>query len=403
MRMLVVIGCVVVGVACWDRAVAPEGPTYPQVLDTGPVKVDFCADSIPTWFAYKDGDSAWKTMIPDPAGLVEFTPTTNKIGIAFVQDGASNTNRRTTVWFVSSLEARHLTGANCIEGRGPVALTATLVGLDSGSHSISIADSSRMNQSPMQFTGLPSRTVDVIASTSLKMEIRRDIVPVNGTVLPQFDVSSAAFVSLVPFLGATDFAGLSFLSRNGTTHALSAFVPPSLLQIGDLHRMSFAPSSQCGSGTCTNYGARFAERFMYQGSATAVPVGAHFSTSPTVTVASASPYLLARLQLPAQADYTTGVAVTVSNAVSARPYMRVVWTSAYLGAAPAAWDLAFPDLSSIAGWQPGYGIPYVPSDGTGAHTFAHVVAFAGRYPRPLPIPPHAGDALRWVEYTKPIP
>jgi hypothetical protein len=404
MRVLVLIGCVVVGVACWDRVVAPEGPTYPPVFDIGPVKVDFCSDSIPTWFAYKDGDSAWKTMIPDPMGTVEFTPTTNKIGIAFVQDGASSTTRRTTVWFVSSLEARHLTGANCVEGNGPVSLTATVAGLDSGIIEISIADSSRSNQTSLSFTGLPSRKVDVIASTSQKIEIRRDITPVSGTALAQFNVASAAFVPLVQLTAVADFAGLSFLSRNGTTHALSAFVPPSLLQIGDLHRMSFAASVQCIAAPCTNVGGRFAERYMYQGSATGVPLGAHLSSDPTVTVASTTPYLQARLQLPPQPDYATGVALTVSNttAFPGRPYMRVVWTSAYIGL-PGSWDLTFPDLSGIAGWQPEYGIPYVASDGSGPHTFAHLMAFAGRYPRPLPIAPHAGDALRWVEYSKPIP
>ena len=103
-----------------------EGVTDPGAQNPIEVKLDFCSNDIPVWFAHQSSLGAWEVITPDAAGTYTFTAT-NRAAVAFVhQNGA---DYRTDMIFTSNLDLQALSGLTCVEEGGAKQVNGSVSGL----------------------------------------------------------------------------------------------------------------------------------------------------------------------------------------------------------------------------------------------------------------------------------
>jgi hypothetical protein len=84
-----------------------------------------------------------------------------------------------------------------------------------------------------------------------------------------------------------------------------------------------------------------------------LPLGVALAT-PTYTQIPAQPYVRYQAQLASQAEYGGMVSFFIGQGT--RNNFTVQATSGYFDGTPATWDLSVPDFSTVAGWDPTWGL-----------------------------------------------
>jgi hypothetical protein len=104
------------------------------VHQTTQVALDFCADQIPSFFAYlNEGSNSWVRVNAGSDGSVVFNGTA-KLGIAMVfQD---QTSSLTDVYFASTTELQALLSQLCTETSGTKALNGSVANVPATSESV---------------------------------------------------------------------------------------------------------------------------------------------------------------------------------------------------------------------------------------------------------------------------
>jgi hypothetical protein len=218
---------------------------------------------------------------------------------------------------------------------------------------------------------LASRSTMDMATGSMtpsRLILRRNVNYANNSAIPTLDFNNAAeafapatanltiagagsdtaFVSTIFSSGRFSFDGFgggAFTFNFGASPLRYAGVPTDRLQSGDTH-VVFAFAQ--GADTTSTRGLLAFVRTISDRSVTLGPA----PSAAAVTSLGSAPYLRLRATSAGQSQYAGGASVdfyqsTRSATVSA--------TAAYVGGAPATWDLSIPDLSA-AGFDAAWGL-----------------------------------------------
>jgi hypothetical protein len=354
----------------------------------------FCGTGdIPVWVAAQDGNGAWQRVV-GANNSYSFTITSTG-GIAYVtQNGANDFD--INFYYGSLAEMQSRGGTIC-----PTAATKTVNGTVANMGTslqamVTVGGGAASVLSPattFQVTGVGSGAVDLVASRLgidlanpaagfqvNKMIIRRGINPADGSTLPVLDFNAAeAFNPIARTLtinggaggeqlaaGAVYFTAAGGSATMGTGLATGntanyASVPSANQLATDLHVIS-------AFGTTVGGGASASSRIVTEVFKDAVnktmTLPSALST-PTFTTLATAPYLRNRVQLTRQAEYSN--AWVLGYAQTGRS-VAVFISSGYLGSDP--FDFAFPDFSTVAGWQNTWGL-------TGGATTTYNISASG--------------------------
>ena len=361
--------CVAILAAACESGTDPE-PQHPIDL-----VLDFCADEIPVWLAYRNEGADWVRLTPNADGAVSFTAT-NDVALAFVRQNGSDYH--TEIVFAANTELEEISGVSCREESGAKTVNGTVSGVvGSQVAQVGMSYSSvylSSAQTSFSLSQLPDRTLDLVASranvtatTQLadRVVIRRAQNPISGSSLAAIDFAAAG--ALVPTaFGATvtgvgqDFAFLQsyFVSQLGTEHLLAHVepvddgsvtlvgVPQAALVAGDYHDAFLIAVD--GNG-----GVRGIERFFRTPATQTLPLGTAMP-APTVTEAASTPSVRLRTEVARTADYQRAMSVEfVQQQQFSATSVAVTVTNGY--DATGSWDVTMPDLSGASGWQNAWG------------------------------------------------
>ena len=382
-RLLCAAGCLCVA-GC--SAAGDGGPTSPGgKAATNSVAIKFCAPELPVWVAYQNGiDGPWTAVTAGAPGTYAFS-VGDKGAIAYVtprNGDAASYGYATTVIHASATELQTISLPSCrTDDRGTKSVSGVATGLDAGDFSM-IALGSAFNiafpdgpegAAPFVLSGAPAGSHALIASRvsasamgtiASKVIIRRGLNPAAGAALPALNFKSSEAVSTtigkltVTGLGAeTGYFNSEFIDAGGTSLTLSdapsvspstslvmAGIPAASLATGDLHA-SYVSTESRGVNSYTRL---VSDRTVALGPAIGTPV---------ITTVASSPSVRIRMQIPAQASYTSAMVAEFNqgNGPASRQVELAV-TAAYVGGAPATWSAAVPDLSGAAGYSASFGM-----------------------------------------------
>ena len=200
-----------------------------------------------------------------------------------------------------------------------------------------------------------------------KLIIRRGMNPANGSSMPALDFNSAEAVA--PVVSTLSVAGVGgqavfmisgFTTATGTEQTFTAAatttgsiqylgVPTASLAPGDLHELMVSVDDGAGA-------ARLVLSFARIASDRTIEMGPSIGELSVSTVAT-SPSIRLRMQIPAQNAYAKSmVAGFFGGEGPGNRKVVLAVTANYLGAAPSAWSVTMPDLSTAAGYQASYGM-----------------------------------------------
>lgn len=356
-------------------ATSCESGTDPEPQNPIDLVLDFCANEVPVWMAYRNEGADWVRLTPTAEGSVSFTAT-NDVALAFVrQDGS---DYHTEVVFAANTELEAISGVSCREESGAKTVNGTVSGVV-GSQVAQVGmsySSVYLSSAQTSFTlaQIPDRTVDLVASRSNvtattqladRVVIRRAQTPITGSPLTPIDFAGASALATTAF-GATitgvgqDFAFLQnyFVSQLGTEHLLAhaepvddgsvtlVGVPQAELVAGDYHDAFLIAVD--GSG-----GVRGIERFFRAPATQTLPLGAAMPT-PAVTEAASTPSVRLRASVARTTDYQRAMSVQfVQQQLFSVTTVTMTMTSGY--DATGSWEMTMPDLSGASGWQNAWG------------------------------------------------
>jgi hypothetical protein len=347
--------------------------TDPGAENPMEIKLDFCSNETPVWFAYQQSGGAWTSVTPDAAGTFTFNAT-NRTAIAFVrQNGA---DYKTDVVFTTNLDLDKLSGLACVEESGAKSINGSVSGV-SGSQlalvSMSFASAYlTSNQTTFTLTQLVDRPLDLIASridVSLteqhanKTVIRRAQSQVNGSTMPVINFDAEG---VVPTTATATLSGVgdpesgllmnNFFSNLETSHTLTAVdpisdgptpfaaIPASAQSAGDYHDLFIVAASADG-------GARGYEQFFASPANQGLNLGPPLA-EPLVTVITSTPNVLLRVLLAGQVEYSTVIMSDFHQETSfANVDVSMFVTASYFGGTPSTWDLPIPSFSGVSGYQ----------------------------------------------------
>lgn len=341
---------------------------------TTTISVPFC--NVPAWFAFRNEGGAWQRV--QPSGNTFTFAASQRVGIAFAQD--FGTGVRTNVLFFSR---DGLLGQNDRDCDGTKNLSGTVTGLTTGQSALIAlgANGATTTTSGYSIQAVASRPLDLVATRGTissgtlvpdKLIVRR--AQDYSSTIPDLDFTAGeAFAPASSTLNVSGFATgftidftnylwsttstygpISAGTAAGGTATLHS-VPALQLEAADRHELAvdaYSSDGRIGHGVYA-YFAGTGDR--------TETLGPLLST-PTMSVPTTTPYVRMRGQLPSQPEYPSSVVFFVLQGTS--PNTRevlMIATASYFGSTPATWDLLFPDLGNVTGfntsWAPAAGQP----------------------------------------------
>jgi hypothetical protein len=334
---------------------------------TASMTIPFCANDMPTWFAYQNDGFLWQRVTP--SGNAFTFSATDKLGIAFVFQSGNASDVR--FYMASRAELAGLTDRDCGTKTHP-GTTTNLAAGQTGAVSLG-PTFEVVSGNAYLLEGVPDRSLDLSATrgtvsgpafTPDRMVIRRSINLANNASFPVIDFTGAE--SFAPASNTLSIAGLEasetvytendfygngstsgvVYAAQGTSNIQTMYsVPAASLVAGDVSGLyidAFNASNTVAHSMISHFDAP-GDRVETLGP---------LLTVPTVSVASSAPYVRERGQLSSQSAYNTAARfVFLQGSSPNTKFVVVVVTAAYLGSVPATWDLIVPDLASVTGFS----------------------------------------------------
>lgn len=410
-RFAVPLLCLPIVGAC-DSTTEPEEQRLVNVL------LDFCANDTPVWFAFRNQDADWVRVNPDAEGTFALTAT-NRVILAFTRlDGASP---HTEIVYAHNMELETISGRACLEETGSIQVNGSVTGVGAGELAQVSANFETVFVDPevqtaFELSQLPARPVDIVASrvsvdgpshASNRVIIRRSFPPTNNATLQPLDFSvvstevftpTTATLSITGATGAGGYVLSNFFSQLETSHELTYLdgLPPSSVSVtaiptaqlaeGDYHSVFAVVFDASGN-------ARGAQRYFRAPAVLPMPIAGE-APSPAISAIASAPYL--RLRASAQRPTAYGGAFNIeymqTQSISERR-VTVTMTRLYHSGG-GTWTVDVPDLSSVAGWQNGWGLQ---SGGSAIDWTAIVIG--GRGELALGAPPEDGEGLPFATFS----
>jgi hypothetical protein len=414
----------IIGVAA--VACSGDGSSGPGTIDppTSSIVLDFCLQSVPVFFAYKNGNDAWTRVLPDANGSFTFMAAP-KVGITFIR------GREVQTYYTTSEELKEVSGLEC-HTDGTKMLSGSLANLGPATpagdpaYAIIAAGTSRANGSgAFTLASVPDGRFDLVGVTyayasqaiaPTKAIIRRDLLLSSGSTLPVLDFASNEAAPIATHR-LTVTGGLSsdfnyifvdFTTASGTGQnwqdALAErgpltfhAIPASLLVNGDLHELAFHAS------TVDFLSDRGAILYFREPSDKSVALGPALN-QPTFLKTATTPYVRIRGTLASQAEYGSAVRFhyfeALGGEIGGEREWHVTGTAGYFGGTPATWELEMPDLSAVPGFSSFYSSEASDFVIPEAEALSSLVGlFIGRAPRDGDVVKHAGIQLAKIPGT----
>ncbi|MGH7680314.1 MAG: hypothetical protein ACRENU_17730, partial [Gemmatimonadaceae bacterium] len=328
------------------------------------VTVPFCSGFTPVWFAYKNEGALWQRVTPTGSSFTFDASARVAVAFAYQVTGAVELD----VYYATRLGLTGLTDRDC---DGNKSLSGNVVGLTAGQAGVVTMGASGTSTTAGPFTlqALAARPLDIVATRGTlgggslipdRMVIRRS-QDLTGTI-PDIDFLAAeSFVPVSSNLTVSGFTNgfaidfrsdlWSATSTHGTFHAASATggtaqlwsVPGAQLIAGDVHELVVEAYSGATGHAKVAYYSSTGDRTETLGP---------LLPSPTLTVAATHPYMRARAQIAAQAEYPAATQFILFQTVGGTArFLNIVGTAPHFGATPTTWDLVVPDLSGVTGFS----------------------------------------------------
>jgi hypothetical protein len=352
-----------------------------QVMPAGGaanVSFHLCA-SRPIWVAFQDDAGPWTRVSAGPNETYSFN-VSSRGGVAIVRPSGSA--YRIDVIYATAAELAQIglrwDRACSAPPAGTKQLTGTLTGLEGQDVSISLGPRGAIvsqDQTSYTLRNVPDGALDLVASRghagmfdfdATKLIIRRGLDLPNGAVIPLLDFNAAEAVTpvhstvTVNGLASEELSWLmTYQTTGGTEELLNAHlgglpvstlpyagVPTSVQAPGDLHLLFI-------EAFLSNSVRRLFSAF-HRAENRAVTLGPQLTT-PTVSVVASSPYARYRMSLPVQSEYNSEVIARFIQPATLAT-ITVSATAGYFGGFSSVWDLAVPDLTSAAGFDPNWGL-----------------------------------------------
>ena len=352
-----------------------------------PVTADVAFCGSPAWVAFQDGDGAWTRALPTttaPVAAFHYTFTTDRAAIAVAREVGGGLTALSILYGrpdelsivddtagVACGEASFRTVRGTVVGidTNEIARLNAGRGVDGGFVSIGTGPE-------FELRGLAPGPHDILA-TRLRLVNARTVISgivlrrtpdlPDQTILDPIDFRSAeAFLPAARTLtltgadadGATGFVGLrtvhgiagelsTLTNAAGTATTQYSAIPDEHLVTGDLQNivMTSRPSPSGLVRSAAVYFHSATDRSLAFGSA---------PNAPLITVASTGPSLRMRARFDAARDYDRSAAVSFQQGQST--IVAVVMTAAYAASNPSGYDLTIPELASVDGFDPRWGL-----------------------------------------------
>ena len=347
----------------------------PTALASGSITVTYCANNAPIWSAEQDGTGTWKRVLPTSGTTFVYTFTTGKGGVATVKKQGTGFTLdvvfATLADFTGQTKTQTLNcpGTKIVKGSVAHVAIGQVASVDLGTSSTFLVGGGPTTFTLNNVEVGPRDLIAARSNTSLLVNsiiIRRSLNPTSGSTLPVLD-----FTSTAAFAPATAHATLSgiptgskasvavlFFSPRGTGAALAAAsnvanvsVPYEAIPIAKLLTGEFQLLAGSMSGTTASRVTGVWLRTIVN---RPLAFGPALNT-PTLSAAATTPYYRPKVMLASQTQYNKAISASFSQSSVVRT-ASIFTTAAYVGAAPATWSLALPDLHAVSGflttWAP---------------------------------------------------
>jgi hypothetical protein len=357
---------------------ACSGPTdVRRLAGTVDVTMEFCLGQGPNWLAYKNEGQDWVSV---PASVFQSSytfPATAKVTLAYVRAVAFASFAQVSVLNLTSDEVQQLrcplatTGAKELTGTvkminadddARVLMGGAISFLSPGSKTYSLF----VREGPLDLFAL-IRPFPVNTTAAPLVIVRHNVDLPAGGAIPLLDFTSGeakpfekstinlegthangSVIARVNYVSArrTDFA-LGSVTNLGSTLSVNA-VPASLLEAGDLHRVSVSKAS---GGTILD--VVYHQRAPHDTSlAFGPPLSAY-----AVDLVGSAPIVRPRVRFASQPAYPSmAQALLQQSDESSFRSLSLLTTSGYVGGTPSTWDLSAPDLTLASGYQAAWGL-----------------------------------------------
>lgn len=338
------------------------------------------------FFAYRNSNASSWTPVTPSGGVL----TMNVTSTFQVAEVTSNGNGGTDVGFhfLTSAAVLPQSGVSCAARMGSVGVTGSVANIGTGFVQIQAANAGAVaNPGSLNFSldSLPSTGVDLVAVlagsgsgfTPTGAIVRRNQTYTNGGTVATLDFGTSEAVApksaslTVSNIGAdtantfgmftTSTGTYASMFGGGTTGTSTVYgMPDASLAAGDIHQLYVEAQPKGANPTDT----RAVILYQHSLSGGSVTLGPTLST-PTVTVASSTPYVMMRVQMPLQAEYNMGLQAKFTQGNNR---VQVQALAAYFNGM-TSWDVTMPDLSGVPGWNNAWGLQ------TGQSTGWQLMAF----------------------------
>lgn len=338
---------------------------------TTSMTVPFCPSNMPVWFAYLNDGFLWQRV--SATGNSFTFSATDKLAVAFTFQNVNASDIR--FYYGTRAELAGITDRDC---SGTKNHTGTMTNVGAGQTALVAMGTAFEVASANAFLleGVPDRALDLVSTrgtltsgflTPDRMVVRRGVNLANNTAIPVIDyqagdsfapVSNTLSIAGVEtgenvysenlFQGTTSTSGLIYTTQGSSGVQTMYSVPASVLGAGDMSELYIDAFNTAGTvaHTLVSYIGAPGDRTETLGP---------LLTTPTVSVASTSPYVRERGQLSAQPAYNTAARFVFLQGTSPNTkFVVVVVTAAHLGGMPATWDIIVPDLTGTAGFNTGW-------------------------------------------------
>jgi hypothetical protein len=370
------------------------------------IKLDFCANDTPIWFAFQDATDPFEVITPDASGTFTFQ-SRSRVAIAYVRQRGNDF--RTDLIFTTNEALAPLANLTCLEQGGAKQVNGTVTGHSAtqlGLVSLSSANSFvEGGQSAWTLSQLVDRPLDLVASRldtangnqhANKTIIRRSLNPANGSTVAELAFATQGFAPVpstinISGVGASDHGVLysSFVTALGTSHMLTLVdsisdgptavetIPAGELTSLDYHKVSAVATSANGA-------VRTTDRYFRSPGTQGITIGPAL-IEPSVTVVGTTPHVRMRTQALGQIDYSTMMNMLYHQQTSTQvTEVSMSVTASYFSATPIEWNLPMPNFDGLPGWQNIWGLKTGPIDW-------RVTGYFGRPQVIFGAPPNATD------------
>lgn len=367
---------------------------------TGSITYNYCrSDRVPRYFAVRDGNGAWKHIVPDgPGGATAATPSrfsfdiaSSTGSIAVVRTGEKTSSspliegHHWEVYYMSRQEIVDLAASECVDNRDVNNRTATGTVTGYQSFDAIIASTSHrsnagvgstgpltttltiQNQAPGPFDLLLSRNSFVQGTgpdiSTRSIILRRGLDPASGAAVAPIDFATqgitptSATLTFANTGGETFTNSPTFRTAAGLNAWLSAggqfanttrvwYGVPAAQQLpGDLHQVTATTSSTTARRQIVHFSTSVANRTLTFGPALSLPtVTGVFSTPGVINAAGTL-----------GPDYTSRVAMYLREQAPDPRTLSIVATRGFLGG-QTQYDFRIPELGGVTGftnfWYP---------------------------------------------------